>query len=204
LIVGVAIEKSFTFRGGTQPFSNVYYYEGPVTVSSDVALNALVDKIVAKEKERFSTEVAFVRGRCWKADGTESENVMIVDKNLSGTGALSPSTNLDRERAFLVRFRAGSDSRGRPVYLRKFWHFDASTFFTEAISNDQLKNKAQISSTARGNFESWANFFKQIDDAGAGLPTMNLVSKNGRDISGATQAHPYIEHRQLGEEWRGV
>jgi hypothetical protein len=204
LIVGVSIEKAFSFRGGTQPFANVYYFEGAVTIEATTALTALVDKIVAKEKERFSTEVSFVRGRCWKADGTKAENVMIVDKALSGTGALSPSLNLDRERAFLVRYRAGVDSLGRPVYLRKFWHFDSSTFFSDSITNDQLKNKTTLSQTARTAFEGFADFFKVISDGVAGLPNMNLVSKKGRAITGGTQGHPFIEHRQLGDEWRGV
>lgn len=203
MIVGVSIEKSQAFRGGVQPFANVYHYNGPVTTSSTVALTALVDDLVTKEKTQFASHVSFVRGRCWKADGTKAENQMIVDKALSGTGALSTHANMDRERAFLVRFRAGVDTRGRPVYLRKYYHFCASLFFGSAPSNNQLANLDALTTTQRADFSTWADDLKTRTNVGAGLPEMNLVSNKGRGIDGNTQAHPYIEHHQLGDEWRG-
>jgi hypothetical protein len=203
VIVGVSIEKSMAFRGGVQPFANTYYYSGPVTETATVALTALVDDLKAKEQTQFGAHVSFVRGRCWKADGTQQQNIMIVDKVLSGVGAIATHANMDRERAYLVRFRAGVDSKGRPVYLRKWFHFGTSLFFGVAPSNNQLANLDQLTTTMRSDFSTWADGFKQMTNAGAGLPQMNLVSKNGRPIDGNTQAHPFIEHHQLGDEWRG-
>src|SRR3954470_12895414 len=119
--VGVSIVKSTSFRGVAQEFGNTYYYQTPLPVTATVAGN-LIDHIVTLEKAQHSTAVTFVRAKCWSAGGTKQENEMITQKNLSGTGSNgsggASTLNMDKERAFLVRFRAGNDTRGRPVYLR--------------------------------------------------------------------------------------
>jgi hypothetical protein len=198
--VGVSVVKSTSFRGVQQNFSNTYYYETPLPVLPGSA-DALVDAIVAKEKAIHSPRVTFLRGLCWTTGGTKAENNMLVQKNLSGTGnGASPSTAQDKERAFLVRFRAGNDSRGNPVYLRKWWHLDIGVVASEGISNAQLENTAALSSAQRAQIVTWGDGFKSVQ---AATQNFDLVSKNGRDIDGATQAHQYLEHHQLGDMWRG-
>jgi hypothetical protein len=198
---GVNILKRCSFRGGTQHFGNTYYYEVNISASSLSALETMLDELVAKEKAMHATDVTFVRGRVWSQVGTPSQNNMLVDKALSGTGALTTSTTMDRERAFLVRFRAGVDSRGRPVYLRKWWHLMAGSIAGSGITNDQLKQVEELNSTQRSALETFANSMKTFTTGGQ---TANLVAKGGRGIDGATAAHRYLEHHQLGDEWRGV
>lgn len=197
---GVNVLKRFAFRGGVQHFGNTYYYEDPLGTPALATLEALVDDIVAKEKARHSTNVTFVRGRCWSQLGSPSQNQMLVDKNLSGTGAISPATSLDKERAFLVRFRAGVDSRGRPVYLRKWWHLDAAIGGV-ALSSGVLGNTSELDPAARTALESLGDSIKSIS-VGTPTHTFSLVSKGGRAIDGATNAHRFLEHHQLGDEWR--
>lgn len=200
---GVNILKSCPFRTGTQHFGNTYYYESNTggALPALGTLEALVDDIVAKEKSKHSAQISFVRGRLWSQVGTPAQNNMLVDKNLSGAGSQITHGGLDRERAFLVRFRAGVDSRGRPVYLRKWWHLDAS-MTGSAYPNNVLENTAEVSTAMRSAGETFANNLKSIS---VGTPTVvfDLVSKNGRPIDGATLAHRFLEHRQLGDEWRG-
>lgn len=199
-IVGVSITKTCSFRGVAQEFSNTYYYQTPLPVISSVA-DSLIDNIVAKEKVLHSALVSFTFGRCWSAGGTKAENNMITQKSLSGTGtATTALTGQDRERAFLVRFRAGNDVRGNPVYLRKWWHLQASVVGSQSLSNANLENTGQLSTALRGAIEGAADGFKSI----TALPqNFDLVSEKGRPITGGTQAHPYLEHRQLGDAWRG-
>jgi hypothetical protein len=201
---GVNILKSFPYRGGSQHHGNTYYYESNTGGAQPPigTLDALVDDIVAKEKTKFSSQNSFVRGRLWSQLGSKELNNMLVDKILSGSGSATTHGNLDRERAILVRFRAGIDTRGRPVYLRKYWHIDAH-ISGSSWSNGQLQQTAELTTGERTSIETFGNSFKSIS---VGTPSVlfTLVAKNGREIDGATQAHKFLEHHQLGEEWRGT
>jgi hypothetical protein len=125
---------------------------------------------------------------------------MLVDKALSGAGSAALSSELDRERAFLVRFRAGVDVKGRPVYLRKWWHLCCSTIAGAAITAAMRQQTAELTAGQRSALETFANSLKAFTVAGQNV---NLVAKGGRTITGATEAHRFLEHRQLGDEWRG-
>jgi hypothetical protein len=197
---GFAVTKVFGFRGGSQHFSNVYYYSEPGMSPSNATLELVLDELVTKEKTLFSAVTSFDHGRVWSQVGTPSQNQMLVDKILSGNGSGTASAVLDRERAFLVRFRAGNDSLGRPVYLRKWWHFDISVLGGESITNAMVQNTGQLTSGMRTTLETFANGIKSITKNS--IP-FTLVAKSGREITGATEAHKYLEHRQLGDEWRG-
>lgn len=197
--LGVSITKSISFRGVQQEFSNTYYYEYGGVVGEGAGISA-IDAVVALEKPMHSGQVNFVRGRCWTAGGTPGSNVMIAQKALSGTGTNGTAGNYDRERAFLVRFRAGVDSRGNPVYLRKWWHLDIGGVGADTISAAMHQQTAQLTSGIRNQLVNWANDFKTITISG--LPG-TLVAESGRGIDGDTQAHQYLEHHQLGDMWRG-
>jgi hypothetical protein len=163
----------------------------------------MVSLVVAEEKAIHSTSVTFVRARCWSAGGTKAENTMLHETNLSGAGTGgAPGTAHDKERAFLVRFRAGNDSQGRPVYLRKWWHLDVGVLASEAISNDQLRNVTALSTAQRNKIAEYGDRFKEFHPTSLGGGQASLVSDKGRAISGATQAHQYYEHHQLGDMWR--
>lgn len=198
--VGVNIQKTTSFRGVQQPFGNTYYYETALPVDTTIA-TALIDNIVSKERPMHSSTVSFTYARCWTAGGTKQENNMITQKALTGTGgAATPLPGQDRERAFLVRFRAGRDTRGNPVYLRKWWHLNVGFYGGASIRNSDLENTSTLQQQQRTQLETDANQFKNI----SALPgDFELVSEKGRKIDGGTQAHPYLEHRQLGDQWRG-
>lgn len=198
--VGVSITKTVSFRGVAQEFGNTYYYQTPLPVIESVA-DGLIDAIVTKEKAIFSATVNFLYARCWTAGGTPSENNMLKQKQLSGTGsAAGPLSGQDRERAFLVRFRAGVDTRGNPVYLRKWWHLNVGSMSAVNVPSTALENTATLPTAIRTALETAADGFKSVTST---PQVFQLVSEKGREIDGATQAHPYLEHRQLGDMWRG-
>lgn len=200
--VGISITKSTSFRGVAQEFANTYYYNAPEPITAPV-VEAAIDLIVTKEKAIHASSVTFVRARGWSAGGSEATNAMIVDKALSGAGSQSPqSIGIDKERAFLVRIRAGSDSKGRPVYLRKYWHLDVSVMGGQSISTAMMANTGQLAQASRDALVGHYNDLKLITPTGAG-GNWDLCSKTGRAITGGTVAHPYLEHHQLGDQWRG-
>lgn len=200
-LFGVSIEKTVSFRGAAQIFANVYHYNDAGGSPSDADLAALLNQLVVHEKAMHSTAITFVRGRVWSAGGTEAANQMRVDSSLSGTGSLTHETTMDRERAVLIRWRAGSDSRGRPVYLRKWYHACATTIGGVTITTAVLANTGQISQASRDAAETQAD---NVVSETAGSTVFTLCGPSGRVITGATECHPFLEHHQLGDMWRAV
>jgi hypothetical protein len=198
--VGISITKSTPFRNATQEFSNVYYYDGLAGDPSVSGADALIDELVTKEKTLHATNVTFVRGRLWRQTGDKSTTEMISQKNLSGTGSKAPSTNFDKERALLYRLRAGVDSRGNPVYFRKWYHVMCDPSGT-GYSAAELEQTAAFSSGRRGTL---VTALPAIGSIGSGGTLGTLCSKNGRlSTAGANwEVHAYLEHHQLGDMWR--
>jgi hypothetical protein len=165
------------------------------------AAEAIIDNLVTLEKTFHATNVTFVRGRAWSETGSEAGNQMITQKNLSGTGARTTITALDKERAFLFRVRAGVDSRGKPVYLRKWFHACAEFVSGQGIPSGVLDQSTGWSTAQRSAQVAAMNAIGNANGS-SGSPT--LVAKSGRGITaGETwQAHQYLEHHQLGDQWR--
>ena len=199
--IGISITKSVAFRSSTQEFTNVYYYKNDGALPDQTQAEALIDQITAIEKTHHATIVTFLRGRCWSAGGTQAENNMIAQKNLTGTGARTEAAGLDRERAFLFRLRAGSDSRGQPVYLRKWYHscapFDASISLSTSVQN----NTGGFTTAERATLASGMTGIKNL--TGSNGP-WTICAKSGREATAGAEwtAHQFLEHHQLGDMWR--
>lgn len=198
--IGVSITKSVAFRGATQEFSNVYYYEVDSTPANTDAAT-LIDNLVTLEKTFHSTSVTFVRGRCWLETGNKLTSEMIEQHNLTGTGARSTVASFDPERAFLFRIRAGIDSRGNPVYLRKWYHSVGNFSSLNTVTASQLSQGTSFSTLERNNL---VTAMTDISDANNSAGNPKLCSKAGRqpDLLALWDAHRFLEHHQLGDQWR--
>jgi hypothetical protein len=196
---GFSITKGVTFRGVLQHFSNTYYYQRALWTPADSYLSGLIDEIVVTEKKLHSTDVSFIRGQCWKADGTPAENVMRVQKTLTGTGSGAIGTYMDRERALLIRWPAGVDIRGRPVYLRKWFHTCGSPVGDTQLSvGVVLQNTGGISAAGKTALAGTAEELREVGTT----EVIGLCAASGRENAGPAQCHNYLEHHKLGEEWR--
>lgn len=202
--IGVSITKRVAFRDSTQEFSNTYYYEN-VGLEPDVTLaEEIIDFIATKEKTWHSTDVSFVYARLWSAGGTIEQNSMIFEKALTGAGSTTPNSNLDRERAVLVQWGAGLDTKGRKVYLRK-WYHTCGAWGGSAMTADNLKNTTKLADAFRTAVVNAADGLSRVPTA----QSFGLVAENGRTRDGGLLAadpptcHPYLEHHQLGDQWRG-
>lgn len=198
--IGVSITKSTAFRNSTQEFSNVYYYD--VNNKPSVAqADTFIDNLTTLEKTFHGANVTFVRGRCWTETGNKATNEMISQKNLSGTGARTAVGSFDKERAFLFRLRAGVDSRGNPVYLRKWYHACGVFFSGQSVSSSILDNSTGFTAPDRASMVAAMN---AIGNANGSPELPVLVAKSGRQSGAGNtwEAHPYLEHHQLGDQWR--
>lgn len=200
--IGVSITKSASYRGATQEFSNVYFYEVLSTPTVTQA-DTIIDNLVTLEKTFHSTLVTFVRGRLWLETGNKLTSEMISQKTLSGAGARASVASFDPERAFLFRIRAGVDSRGNPVYLRKWYHSIGNFSSLNTVSSSQLAQGASFSTTERGNN---VTAMQAISDANGSPLTPRICAKGGRlpDASASWVAHQWLEHHQLGDMWRAT
>lgn len=178
----------------------MYYYDGLSAVPSVSEADALIDTATAREKTFHANSVTFVRGRLWTDTGNKATNEMVSQKNLSGTGARTTAT-YDKERAFLFRLRAGSDSRGNPVYLRKWFHACGEFVSGVAPSTGVVQ---QTSSFTQAERDAQVAAMNSIGGIGSGATQGALCAKGGRlPTAGATwSAHAYLEHHQFGDQWR--
>lgn len=199
--IGISITKTIAFRSANQEFSNVYYYDGLNSVPSDSEAAGYIDTAVTREKLIHSLNVSFSRGRCWLETGVKSTSEMLNQHNLSGTGSAATVANMDRERTYLFRLRAGNDSRGNPVYLRKWYHSCGRFGTAAAPTPGQLEQTTGFAQSERDALVAQLPPIGSIS-GGAGVGT--LVSKKGRvTTAGALwSAHPFLEHHQLGDMWR--
>ena len=203
-IVGISITKETTFRDSVQPFSNMYFYNNGLGGTPDqTGANAMLDELVALEKTFHSTAVEFVFGRIWLQALTQIGSVMLHQKQLSGQGATTTIPTMDKERAFLLRRRAGQDERGQPVYLRKYYHSCGELVGgANHVSSAILQN---VSGFSQANRDAQANAVNSISDLAAGGGGWEICSKGGRaPTQPGWQAHQYLEHHQMGDMWRGA
>jgi hypothetical protein len=199
--IGVSITKSTTFRNSTQEFSNVYYFEGNLGLPTAAEADTLLDQLKGIEVGFHSSSVSFVRGRLWSAGGTKAENEMISQKQFTGTGSTTTNGSMDKERAFLIQARAGSDSRGKPVYLRKWYHSCGNGPGGQVVQTNQLQQTGGFSTTEQNAIGTAVG---NISPIGTGGKSYVICSKQGRGLSGGVgwKGHPFLEHHQFGDQWR--
>lgn len=194
-IVAVSVTKRTAFRDSTQEFTNTYHYFCAALPNAATA-ESLIDQVTANEKSFHSSGVTFVRGRAWSETGNKQTNQMIAQKVLSGTGNVGGDPAFDKERAYLVRWPAGNDSRGKPVYLRKWYH--TCTSIPNAAVTDPIR--ANVSGFTQAQRDAVALQGATLESLNAGA--FDLCAASGRRRTGSAQAHKYLEHHQLGDQWR--
>jgi hypothetical protein len=205
-IIGITITKETAFRDSVQQFTNMYFYNNGVgTVPGQAEAEALIDELVVSEKKWHTSVCEFVYARCWHQTLLQITTEMIFQKALSGLGGGgSQSVNMDKERAYLFRWRAGNDSRGQPVYLRK-WYHTAGGFGTalSAPASGYLANTTGFSASER---TAMANLVQEVANLGGSPGPWDLCAKSGRGITGSVfpESHRYLEHHQMGDNWRGA
>lgn len=196
--ISISITKRTSFRDWTQDFSNVYTYTSTASNPDAAGAAALIDELVAVEKSIHASVVSFVFGRCWSSGGSVASNAMIEEHALSGVGARTEQPNMDKERAFLIQWPAGVDSRGHAVNLRKWYHTCGQPSGV-TIDSNILNNTTGLSTASRSALAATINAgVTQIGPSNQWL----LSALSGRQFESSPVAHRYLEHHQLGDQWR--
>ena len=201
-MIGVSILKDTTFRDAVQEFSNVYHYHDEGALPTNAEAIAIINELVTSEKTWHSTVVNFRRGRLWSAGGTQAQNEMLADVGLTGTGSITADASLDRERAFLFRWRVGNNSRGKPNYLRKYYHSCGLFPGGGSLSSGILSNTTGFTTTQRDAMALNAGAVTNVGSPGEPWK-MCTPSDQFETTDALPTAHKYLEHHQLGDMWRG-
>lgn len=196
--ITLSITKRTAFRDWTQDFSNVYTYTSTAANPDEAGALALIDEMVTFEKTIHATTVSFVYGRCWSSGGSISSNVMIGEKALSGVGSASASTTMDKERAFLIQWPAGVDSRGHAVRLKK-WYHTCGIPSGVTVDTNILANTGGLNTTSRNALANTVG--TAVSEFGPSNQWI-LSAISGRQYQDVAVCHRYLEHHQLGDNWR--
>jgi hypothetical protein len=124
----LTVIKKFTYNGQPELWSNEYAFDGAVPANA-TEWRALFDALVAQEKTVYPSYVTVVGGYGHDSDADNAAAVWSVDLTASpntpvaGTLSTSGSTAAPGDCAVWVRWRTSRyNSRGKPVYLRKYFH----------------------------------------------------------------------------------
>lgn len=118
--------KSFTYRDQPEEFSNRYHFNGAMP---DTWLNwkIFMDFLNAEERKIYTNDVTIVRGYGYVND--DSPAVAVIDYTVPpatvvpGTLAHTDQPKAPGDIAATVRWETGQlNSRGRKIYLRKYYH----------------------------------------------------------------------------------
>lgn len=122
----ITIVKSTTYRGSAEEFSNTYHFNGG-TPADAAHWKALADAIIAEEKKIYRSDVTIVRAyghaagsviRAWGYDYAGGTGA------IAGTAALTAGdVRMPGDAAAWIRWPTTAlTSRGKPIYLRNYYH----------------------------------------------------------------------------------
>lgn len=193
-IYGVSINKSTSFRGVTEIFSNVYHYSLATNLDSTLAAN-LVDQLAAAEKLCHSINVTFEDGRVWSVGGTPSQNETIVIRDLTGAGTMTTNVGQFKESAIVVRCDTNRNtSTGRRIYLRKYYHSCGLT----SGSNAMFEGSTALTTTQTDPFKTSFESIRELTLT-PGSILVTLCAPGGQQVSDSRPVSvlPYPHTRQF-------
>ena len=118
--------KSFSYRGKVEEWGNTYHFSGD-TPSNDADWKTLSDALIAQEKTMMPASVTFTKAYGYVA-GNESSVFQInyadpPNTVVAGTLAFGSNPRAPGDAAFWVRWKTSErNTKGRPIYLRKYFH----------------------------------------------------------------------------------
>lgn len=123
---GIITVKSFEYRDAVEEWSNRYHFVGDAP-STDPDWVSLAQSLVALEKAVLPITTSIVRAYCY--EDTDDDSVFTIDGvsegwPLAGTATYTTGSYLaPGDSAMWVRWKtARTNSNGKPIYLRKYFH----------------------------------------------------------------------------------
>jgi hypothetical protein len=121
----LTIVKSFTYRGAPEEWSNTYFMTGDLP-STSASWKTLADAVIAQEVNLYDVHTSVVRAIGHKAG--DSVAVWSFDYEAAGAsvpGVFVPTAGLTQSGDTAAWIRWSTDrltSKGKPIYLRSYFH----------------------------------------------------------------------------------
>lgn len=136
----VTLIKKMSYRGNpNEEWSNKYFLTGGVP-ASDAEWLALVNALKAQERTCYSLNMTIVRAYGYNSDELNADSVYQRDmvaatETVVGTLSSTGGQLTQAESAAWVRWKTSRMSRGKPIYLRKYFHgIYAASSTTDTLS----------------------------------------------------------------------
>jgi len=126
-VTGLTTVKRFTYRDNpNEEFSNTYHFKGPPP-GDDASWMVLLTDVATHELRLMNPFQHLIRAYGYDSDDPHAHHVFTHDYTVpgpppAGTGAYT-GTSMAGDQAALAWWKTDKlSSRGKPIYLRKFWH----------------------------------------------------------------------------------
>lgn len=183
----ITIVKTFTYRGQPEKWSNTYHFSGD-TPANATDWKALADAIWAEERKVVVSDVKIAAAYGYAA-GNENSVFQVdytVPPNTQTLGVWTSTPADPGDVAVWVRWLTPDrNSRGRPIYLRKYIHGVAQG------------TTDTVNSAARTDLQTYAA--KMIDGT---LPGGFRVCGPQGAVASAPFVSPFVGYRQLKRRGR--
>jgi hypothetical protein len=120
----ITLVKTMDYRGVPEEWSNKYHFTGD-TPADPVAWKALADALWAEERKFLCTTVKIAAAYGYAAGNVSSVfQLNFTDPpNVQTSGVISATPIAPGDAAGWVRWKTGErNTKGRPIYLRKYFH----------------------------------------------------------------------------------
>jgi hypothetical protein len=124
----ITLIKRFPYRGVEEEYSNTYALTGSDPADA-AAWVALMNALITAEKTHQSSVVDYVRAYGYDSDSETasavwSRDLVAASETVMGTLSGSGMTQMPGDVAYWVRWKTSRlTSKGKPIYLRKYFHF---------------------------------------------------------------------------------
>ena len=188
----ITIIKSFSYRGAAEEFSNTYHMDGATPVSA-ASWKTLADNIIAAEKLILPSTCSIIRATGHKAGTTVAQFLYdYAAHSASVAGTFSPAGGTvpaPGDAAGWVRWStAAVTSRGKPIYLRSYFH---NVYIGNADAT-----KDNIGSTMKTAFETYATAWITGFVDGSSV-THHRAGPNGATVLSPVLGSSFVTTRTL-------
>jgi hypothetical protein len=194
MATSLVLVKSFLYRAdANEEWSNRYYLTG-ADPASPAEWTTLFDAFVAQEKLLYPATTKVVRGYGYTDDSPTSAAVWsrdLVAGSITVAGTATPSgRSMPGDVVAVVRWKTSRlTSKGKPIYLRKFFHDPWGQGTTGDLLNTTMKSA----------YEAFANLL--WSGAGIGSRHIRGPGQTSETIVGAS-CSPYLTTRTLKRRGR--
>jgi hypothetical protein len=158
----VTLVKEFSYRGVPEEWSNTYGLSGPAFPDYNSMLG-LVSVLATAEANVYLAPCKCIRALIYQPGSVVADRTVDLQAELGGpkVGALAVGSNAQEwagDQAAWIRGKIGVNSKGRAVYVRKYFHAGASeaegdativqwrtaaAIFADQLTNGSLPNQRE-------------------------------------------------------------